>query len=126
MQKRRLSGAGRCDQRHRLTRRELERGAVQNFDRRVAAPVSTLHAVERSAATRAWSFIAQRLDRIELGRAPGRIDRRRERQDQRNRDDGENVRRFDARGQLRQEIELGRKTFPPVSQLKNLRIGSTL
>src|ERR1700722_7388116 len=65
---------------------------------------STLSSV--SAATRAWSFIAQRLDRIELGRAPGRIDRRRERQDQRNRDDGENVRHFDARGQLRQEIEL--------------------
>src|SRR5580692_7414774 len=62
-----------------------------------------------SAATRAWSFIAQRLDRIELGRAPGRIDRRRKRQDQRDRDDREHVRHFDARGQLRQEIELRRK-----------------
>src|ERR1700722_14847121 len=68
---------------------------------------STLSSV--SAATRACSFIAQRLDRIELGRAPGRIDRRSERQDQRNRDDRENVRRFDARGQLRQEVELRRK-----------------
>src|SRR5271154_4021290 len=36
-----------------------------------------------SAATRAASFIAQRLDRIELGCAPGRIDRRRQRQKER-------------------------------------------
>src|SRR5580693_2392745 len=62
-----------------------------------------------SAATRATSFITQRLDRIELGRAPGRIDRRRERQDERNRDDRENICHFDSRGQLRQEIKFGRK-----------------
>ena len=46
------------------------------------------------AATRAASFIAQRFYRIELGRSPGRINRRRERQNQRHRDDGENVTSF--------------------------------
>src|SRR5271156_3521177 len=62
-----------------------------------------------SAATRAASFIAERLDRIELGCAPGRIDRRREREDERHRDHRDHVPGFDARGQLRQEIEFGRK-----------------
>ena len=53
MQKRRLSGARRRDQRHRLARRELERRAVQDLDRRVAPPVAALDRVERSAAIRA-------------------------------------------------------------------------
>src|SRR5271166_5266523 len=62
-----------------------------------------------SAATRAASFIAQRLDRIELGGAPRRIDGRRQGQDQRHRDHGDDVARFDAGGKLRQEIEFGGK-----------------
>src|SRR5277367_5995912 len=62
-----------------------------------------------SAATRGCSFISKRLDRIELSRPPGRIDGRRERQDQRQGDDGENVGCFDPRGQLRQKIKFGRK-----------------
>src|ERR1700733_1907269 len=70
-----------------------------------ARPYRRSTASRLSAATRAWSFIAQRLDRIEPGCAPGRIDRGRQRQDQGYGDDGENVGHFDARGQLRQEIK---------------------
>src|SRR5271167_1227365 len=62
-----------------------------------------------SAETRAASFIAQGLDWIELGRTPGRIDRRRERKKKRKPHHCKHVVRLDPRGQLRQEIEFGRK-----------------
>jgi hypothetical protein len=47
MQERRLSGAGRRDQRHRLAGRELEARAVEDLDRRFAPPISALHSIER-------------------------------------------------------------------------------
>src|SRR3984885_5134494 len=47
MQERRLSGAGRRDQRDRLARRKLERGPVEDLDRRIAATIPTLHIIER-------------------------------------------------------------------------------
>src|SRR5580704_2612773 len=62
-----------------------------------------------SAATRVASFITQRLDWIELGCAPGRIDRRRKRQKERKRHHRQHLVRLDPRGQLRKKIEFGRK-----------------
>src|ERR1700722_14594507 len=46
MKERRLSGAGRRDQRDRLAGQEVERWAVQALDRGVGAPVSTLARIE--------------------------------------------------------------------------------
>src|SRR5271169_2573904 len=57
-----------------------------------------------SAATRAASFIAQRLDWIELGCAPGRIDGRRQGQKERKPHDCKHIACLDPRGQLREEI----------------------
>ena len=107
MQQRRLAGARRRDQRHRLARptaRARRRSAPRSSSRRGRSGARS-----RSSRSTVSSLIAQRLDRIEPRRPPRRIDRRQQRQDERQRDDRDHVARVDARRQLRQEVELGRE-----------------
>ena len=89
VQKRRFAGAGRSDQRHRLAGPYRELGAAQHVERRIALaelPADAVQEDERllvivgyrrggpgyrgGVIHRARSFIAQRFDRIEPGRAP--------------------------------------------------------
>src|SRR5688572_29678904 len=58
---------------------------------------------------RCGSLIPQRLDRIVLGGAPGRIDRREERKTEGKRGDADDFANLDPRGKSREEEDLGRE-----------------
>jgi hypothetical protein len=91
VQERRLASARRRHQCHRLARPERKLGVLEYFERRGALAVGARNAVQnRTGASSSGqrigrrrdrrvkgrgeaSFITQRLDRIEPGRAPGRI-----------------------------------------------------
>src|SRR5262245_52704429 len=60
-----------------------------------------------SAAMVRISFVAQRFDRIEPRRPPGRINRRQQGEHERHHDDGRGFADIHLRGQLRQEIQFG-------------------
>ena len=89
VQQRRFAGAGRPDQRHRLAGPYRELGAAQHVERRIALAELPADAVQENERLLviveyrrggpgyrggvihcARSFIAQRFDRIEPGRAP--------------------------------------------------------
>ena len=87
---------GRSDEIDAVQHRELDAalaGRRWRTLRAIRAPVGRANPRTRFAAR---SFVAQPLDRIEPGGAPGRVERREERQRQRHHHDGGDLARVDA------------------------------
>ncbi len=100
VQERRLAGAGRRDEGDDLARPDGEIGAAQDLETALALADSAARPGRgRAAGWRPFadairSSVAQGLDRIELRRAPGRVERGEERQDHRHAEHREDLGRI--------------------------------
>ena len=128
MQERRFAGAGRRDQRDRLARpqrKNRRRAKLRASCRRLPVAAFDLSSAERGSATWLIRNAALRPDRA-LPRA--RTDRSSPAATRPSVIDAtvRTSRGSTTRGQLRQEIEFGRKRLASKSQLRSWRIASTL